>query len=230
VSDARSESWFRKATREIPILVLGILIAFALQAWWDGARDADIERQALLALRSELELNLDGLETNIRRHDRVAAAAEMFHDAMVTSEAAEISDSVLVAVIVSPTFDPSTGAIESLQRLGSGTAAFAGAVARWRSLVDDATEGERRSRAFTDTQLSLYLSRTVDLPDADLSRLWVFEILEQPLTSVTRVNSSSELRFLLSTRLKWARLSSIELSEVREETHEVLRLVDEQVR
>jgi hypothetical protein len=210
--------------------VLGILIAFSLQAWWDGARDREAEQQALRALRSELELNLDGLETNIRRHDRVARAVEVFHTDMLAAPSASISDSILVAVIVSPTFDPSTGAIESLQRVGAGTARLAGAAARWRSVVDDATEDEGRSRTFTDEHLSPFLSRTVDLPNADLSRLWVFEMLEAPITDATEVRSSSELRFLLSTRLKWARLSSAELSEARDETHNMLRIVDEQIR
>jgi len=225
-----SDSWFRKALREVPILVLGILIAFALQAWWDGSRDAEEERQALLALRSELELNLEGLETNVRRHDRVAQAVQVFHAQMLTSESAPISDSILVAAIVSPTFDPSTGALENVQRLGAGNASFAGAAARWRSAVDDATEDERRSRTFTDEQLSPFLSRTVDLPNADLSRLWVFEILEMPIAEMTVVQSSSELRFLLSTRLKWARLSSAELSQARGETHAMLQLVEEALR
>ena len=229
MSDA-PDSWLRKALREVPILVLGILIAFALQAWWDGARDTEDEQQALRALRSELDLNLEGLEKNIRRHDRVAQALEVFHDEMVASESAEISDSILVAAIVSPTFDPSTGAIGNLQRLGAGTPALAGAAARWRSVVDDATEEERRSRTFTDEHLSPFLSRTVDLPNADLSRLWIFELLDAPITEVTAVESSSELRFLLSTRLKWARLASAELSEAREETHAMLRLLEEQIR
>ena len=95
--------------------------------------------------------------------------------------------------------------------------------------MDDATEEERRSRNFTDEHLSPYLSRNIDLPNADLSRLWVYELLEEPIRETTSVTSSSELRFLLSTRLKWARLSSQELLEAREETHAMLRLLDEQI-
>lgn len=224
------DSWLRQALREVPILVLGILIAFSLQAWWDSARYREEEQRALVALRSELQLNLDGLETTIRRHARVARAVETFHAEMVAAASAEVSDSILVAAIVSPTFDPSTGAIESLQRLGVGTALLAGATARWRSVVDDATEDERRSRTFTDEHLSPYLARTVDLPNADLSRLWVFEILEEPITEATVVRSSSELRFLLSTRLKWARLSAAELTEARDETRGLIRILDEEIR
>jgi hypothetical protein len=149
---------------------------------------------------------------------------------MVEEESAEIPDSILVAAIVSPTFDPSTGAIESLQRLGAGTASIAGAAARWRSVLDDATEDERRSRNFTDEHLSPYLAQTVDLPNADLSRLWVFETLETPITEATEVRSSSELRFLLSTRLKWARLSAAELTEARDETRSLMRIIDEEIR
>lgn len=230
MSEAQTDSWFRKALREIPILVLGILIAFALQAWWDGARASEEERQALEAARSELQVNLEGLELNIERHDRVVAAVETFHTAMVESESALISDSILVAAIVSPTYDPATAALESLQRQGAGSAALAEASGRWRSEVDDATEDEERSRRFTDEQLSPYLARNVDLPNADLSRLWVFKRLEAPIETSTRVTSSSELRFLLSTRLKWARLSSQELNAAKEETHALLRLLDEALR
>ena len=230
MSAASSDSWLRKALREIPILVLGILIAFALQAWWDEVRAADEERQAFEAVRSELLLNLEGLDLDIERHDRIVAAVEVFHAAMVERESALVSDSVLVAAIVSPTYDPATGALESLQRLGVGSAALAEASGRWLSEVDDATEDEQRSRTFTDEQLSPYLSRNIDLPDADLYRLWVFKLLEAPIETSTRVNSSSELRFLLSTRLKWARLNSQELGEARAQAYTLLEIVDEALR
>ena len=230
MSAAPTDSWLRKALREIPILVLGILIAFGLQAWWDGVRASDDEYQALQAARSELQLNLEGLELNIERHDRVVAAVEVFHAAMVEFESALISDSILVAAVVSPTYDPATGALESLQRLGLGSAALAEASGRWRSEVDDATEDEQRSRTFTDEQLSPYLARNVDLPNADLSRLWVFKLLEAPIETSTRVTSTSELRFLLSTRLKWARLNSQELRQAKDETHALLQILDETLR
>ena len=110
------DSWLRQARREIPILVLGILIAFGLQAWWDNSRASAEEQQSLQALRSELVLNQEGLETNIRRHDRVADAVQAFHRAMLRADSEQISDSLLVAATVSPTFDPSTGAMESVQR------------------------------------------------------------------------------------------------------------------
>lgn len=230
MSKTSTDSWLRKALREIPILVLGILIAFALQAWWDGVRASDQERQAFEAVRSELNLNLEGLDLSIERHDRIVASMEVFHAAMVESESALVSDSILAAAMVSPTYDPATGALQSMQRLGIGSASLAEASASWLSKVDDATQDEQRSRTFTDEQVSPFLARNIDLPNADLSRLWVFKLLDSPIQTSKSVNSSSELRFLISTRLKWARLNSQELREARDQAYALIEIVEEALR
>jgi hypothetical protein len=225
--DGAKERWIRQAAREIPILVLGILIAFALQAWWDRAREASETRRAVLALQSELRLNEIDLQAYISRHQRIGQASYQMRSLLQPGDASvAVPDSLLIAVLIAPTFDPATGALESLQRIGGASNALAESMAEWSALVADAAGEEIRTRAFADERLSPYLSRGIDLPDPELAIPWIFERLESPIVGETTLESTSELRFLIGTRIKLANLCEMELTEVLAATRALLDVVE----
>jgi hypothetical protein len=208
--------WLKRAVEEIPILVAGILIAFGLQAWWDGRRAEDDEQRALAGVQAELRQNAEGLDTYIGWHERVARSAEALLEAFgdgTVPQRVTVPDTLLLAVLVSPTFDAATNATDAVLASGFGSGALADALSRWREAVVDAAGEERRSRDFTDQRLSGFLSPRVALPDAELSIGWLFGTLSAPIEGVTEVETSTELRFLMSTRLKFARLCVLELQE-----------------
>jgi len=216
MSNMVDRRWLHRAVLEIPILVVGILIAFGLQAWWEGRRSNDEEQRALVAVRAELRQNADGLRTYIGWHERVAQLAEAFLESIgdgAVPRRIEVADTLLLAVLVSPTFDASTTATEAALMSRSGSQALWDSLSRWREAVVDAAGEERRSRDFTDQRLSGFLSQRVVLPDAELSIAWLYGTLSAPIEGVTQVETSAELRFLVSTRLKYARLAALELRE-----------------
>ena len=47
-------NWIRLGIEGV-VIVASILFAFGLQAWWDHRKDAETERQMLIALESELQ-------------------------------------------------------------------------------------------------------------------------------------------------------------------------------
>jgi hypothetical protein len=55
------ESW-RAAGRDVTLIVVSILIAFTLEAWWQGGRDRTHERDHLQALVNEFRATLSQLE------------------------------------------------------------------------------------------------------------------------------------------------------------------------
>ncbi|MDH5761139.1 MAG: hypothetical protein OEZ65_16370 [Gemmatimonadota bacterium] len=216
MSERGGRSWLQRAIEEVPILVVGILIAFGLQAWWEGQRSSGEEQRTLIAVQGELRQNAEGLRTYIGWHERVARCAEALLSAVGDGsppQRVEVHDSLLLAVLVSPTFDASTTATEAALTSRAGSQVVWDALSRWREAVVDAAGEERRSREFTDERLSGFLSPRVPLPDAELSIGWLFGTSASPIEGITAIDTSPELRFLVSTRLKYAQLAALELHE-----------------
>jgi hypothetical protein len=59
-------SW-RAAIRDILLIVVSILIAFALDAWWDGQLERGREREHLRSLQVEFKLTRERLESSLER-------------------------------------------------------------------------------------------------------------------------------------------------------------------
>src|SRR5215471_4797966 len=62
----------RKALREIVIVTIGILIAFALNAWWEYHKERRQEQQNLRALASDFERNTQRLAEMSKVEDAIA--------------------------------------------------------------------------------------------------------------------------------------------------------------
>jgi hypothetical protein len=61
---------------EIAIVTIGILIAFALEAWWDNRATAREEQVHLRALAADLEQNVSGLKRLISSEEAIMASTE----------------------------------------------------------------------------------------------------------------------------------------------------------
>jgi hypothetical protein len=223
-----SNRWVATALKEIPILVLGILIAFWLDAWW-GARSArEAASEALQTFGEELSLVDDQLATWISRHDRIGNAAEAILkeiDATPTGLVVSVPDSLLVAVLVAPTFDLPTTSIDS-QTLEQALGPELGrAVAAWRGALADAMETERRARLFTDDQLAITLANQMVLPRAEQSIRWLDGTLEEPIAGRSSMPTTGAVPYLLSVRHKFELLASAELEAARTETGSLRALV-----
>ena len=112
-------SGWRDALRDIVIVVLSILIAFGLDAWWDHRSDRRDERESLEAVSHELTTALFLLDESGRSHQRVLDAATRLL-AAVRSGPAQRSDleNDIADLLGVETFDPPTGSVEAL--LASG--------------------------------------------------------------------------------------------------------------
>lgn len=72
-SEGRLRRW-RGAFGEFVVIVVGILVALAGDAWFDGRTERREEREALVALSEEFTASLGALETSRQRHRTYAAA------------------------------------------------------------------------------------------------------------------------------------------------------------
>jgi hypothetical protein len=161
---------------EISIVVVGILIAFSLNSWWEGRAAAEREREHLSALRDDFAQNAERLRALAGSQDRVSrASGDLLHAARGRASAPPDSvDRLMSEVFSSDRFDPVMGADENLvnsgglaqikdDRLRSALASFAAMVA---------------SRYAEDFSTTLYLEFNRDF----MGRLgWADAVLGQQL-------------------------------------------------
>ena len=70
-------------------IVVSILLAFAIQAWWEGRRERAIEHNYLVRLHAELTGGRAQLQTHYNRQLRTAAALDTLLDLAVEPETPE---------------------------------------------------------------------------------------------------------------------------------------------
>ncbi|MGH8243638.1 MAG: DUF6090 family protein [Steroidobacteraceae bacterium] len=108
---------------EIAIVTVGILIAFALEAWWDGRENAAREQVHLRALASDLQQNVAGLKTLIGKEEEVMAGSEellKLARAQQPGPTASLEE-LFNQVFNSARFEPVMGAYEALVNSGGLT-------------------------------------------------------------------------------------------------------------
>ncbi|WP_412069194.1 hypothetical protein [Rubrivirga sp. IMCC43871] len=69
--------WF---AAEIVVVVAGVLIALALNAWWQGRQDHALETHTLRELRAALLNDLTDVQVNVGFHSRASASAHLLRE------------------------------------------------------------------------------------------------------------------------------------------------------
>lgn len=101
---------------EMLVVVVSILIAFSLDAWWEGRAEARTETAHLRAIRSDFEQNVARLSARVDRQQQIADASRRLLVA-ISSETPPVRDSVgtlLSQVFSSGRFVPVMGAYEAV--------------------------------------------------------------------------------------------------------------------
>lgn len=153
---------------EMLVIVASILLAFALDAWWNARLESREGRAVRAALISEFDAVRAEVAFSATRNKRIIAAADSILLLMRSATGpVEASAGTIGALILTPTTDARRGALDALiasgrlQLLGSDT--LQGLVANWPAVLDDVREEEQAAKAFVHGQLMPHLSRVVDL-------------------------------------------------------------------
>lgn len=102
---------------EFLLLVLGILLAFWIDAWWEGSQQAKVEARLLDAVAQEVAENRASLEEFLsdretdRRHHQVFVGMDSGELAALDADSA---GSMARSLVVPWTYDPVTGATSAL--------------------------------------------------------------------------------------------------------------------
>ena len=129
------------------MIVLSILIAFWIDAWWEGRQEAEQEQALLTALATEVSKNRAEMDLFLTRTRVDLERADRFFRSDAASLGLLPADSTrpwLRATAVPWTFDPQLAASETLLSRSFPSTQMASEVrplvAEWVRLVEDARE------------------------------------------------------------------------------------------
>ncbi|MEJ2385633.1 MAG: hypothetical protein P8Y54_14830 [Xanthomonadales bacterium] len=156
---------------EMALIVASILLAFALDSWWDERKDRVEEAEILQGLQEEFRLNRAVLERRLAQHTKEQGELVILRAATRnghwTDDALEL-DEALAAMITPPTTDLGNGVLDAL--ISSGriellrNRELRARLAAWRGVIDEVLDDEQMNRAFVfDRILPYFIAEGVPL-------------------------------------------------------------------
>jgi quercetin dioxygenase-like cupin family protein len=221
------------ALGEVVILVLGILIAFGLDSWWDARKAIEWEHTQLESLHEEFDANLAHVGRVVRSHEITATGVTRileFASESPPGATAVFPDSVLALLIAWRTSEMTMGTLDAL--LASGdlgrlrNADLRKDLAAWKAWVLDAQEKEVLAREFIEFVMTPALLGQEILTPAYAARPPFGSGLP---TAPVQVASTPELRDLASARLGHLRLAIHSQLRVKDEASKILALLEEEL-
>lgn len=153
------KDWLRVLTQAMAI-VASILVAFAIDAWWDERNDQRWQTEQLIALHDEFVANREELTWVVRMDNWIADSIEAMLAELRTMEPGsqvQIPELQIRALGAWRTSDIAMGALDALLasgRLGDiENADLRRALAEWPAEVEDVQEDEALARDFLPTVL-----------------------------------------------------------------------------
>jgi hypothetical protein len=136
---------FSRAGAEVVIVVLGILIAFGLDSWWDSRMKLDWEFGQLALLRDEAQSNVEHIESVIDAHKRTAADVQLiltFATKEPFGEFASFKNGTVSSLIQWRTSEMTMGALDALLASGElgeiSNPEIRTSLTAWKSMALDA--------------------------------------------------------------------------------------------
>lgn len=230
--------WLRVVS-EGAVIVASILLAFGIDAWWDGTKERREESLVLDALRVEFQQNVGSLRVIHAIHAQYAAEVGHLLDRVLAAEEGatlQIPDSLLRALVSFRTADPAMGTLNTL--LASGRIGLIRsqdlrrALAGWPAAVEDASEDERLVRDFVHGQIIAGLSGDLDIGQLLASYSALTDSGRTQRTTAPQLYSlrvTSRSRALVAQRAHLARLLVGQSQDRLDAGDSILGLIDREL-
>ena len=211
-------------------IVLSILAAFALDSWWDNHLASRALHEGLTAVVEELDRAEQHVAGRVVAYDRVdgylTAALDML-GAEGEGSVIEIPDTLMAAVLYTPTIDPPTGALDAFLKSGR-LASIANPELRDRlaalpSRYEDGGDDERDALEYTLAHVRPLLERSLFAQDftAVLGQMGHYWNLFRPSSSWNttvsnvRLRATPEIHNAIASRLQMLRTARGEVEGLR---------------
>jgi hypothetical protein len=233
-----------KLALEGAVVVISILTAFALDAWWNDRQLQQETAEDLAIVQFELIENIRLIRVTMEIIDQVLAANNVLIDKLLSqpdSAMVEIDDTtVWWGIFNNPTLDLSFGATDAWiadGRLGAlGSPILRQRLASVRGKVGDVVEEQQIAREISVREI--YPLIKDEIGDIELIQEIVSTGLQaRQRTSVQVISgsgtiavpNSNALRFLLRARSLWYEASMYETRDFQTELEEILLLLQEEM-
>jgi hypothetical protein len=226
----RSIPWPRILAEGVAIVV-SILLAFGIQAWWDERGESVWEAAQLQVLRSEFEANLDHSEQVEGNHstsaDRLAQIRD-WADSGQEGSTQPFPANVANHLIAWRTAEFSLGALEALISSGDlgrlESSELRRQLLRWRTRLDDVTEKEVLAQTFVEEVITPSLLGQGFIGDTYDARPPYADPPARLREDIALV-ASPELVDLVSARIGHLRMAAIAHTILADETRQLLALL-----
>ena len=215
---------------EAAAIVGSILLAFAIDAWWDEIGDQRSERVLLEALDAEFKKNQELLDEQIGVYQRrtSAASALLSLGSGATNPEPDILNSHWRWVIRGGTYDPSTGVLDAAVSSGNITvirdSELRVALANWPALVEDLNDVENLVTNLVFNQLVPWIRLQTALPDGSFAEFGIPEARSE--TDFDLLSSSIVMENFLREEVAWGRI----LDQHTGELNETIALIQTRIR
>jgi hypothetical protein len=167
-SSPASASRLKRAGLEVAVIVLGILLALAADAWWDERIRQDREFGLLLALQEEFEANAAELEQTGRAHLALLEEALLLLEQNRAEPAVQDGVSRAVAGLLSEyRTDLNNGVLNGYLATADPELLrndeLRSALAAWPAVIDQLWQEELRARRLVDEEIAPFLVENGDL-------------------------------------------------------------------
>ena len=151
-------------------IVVSILLAFGIDAWWSARQLHSEEQDILRQLAAEFQINADLLAERRRNHEEILQATELVLSVTGPELDQEMAESHEVRVAIDRmirwwTYDPQMAVISGLTQSGRlstiSSDALRNALASWPSRVQDLAEDEIFTQQVTTNQIEPHVSNTI---------------------------------------------------------------------
>ncbi|UCC24951.1 MAG: hypothetical protein JSU98_14635 [Gemmatimonadales bacterium] len=156
------------------VIVGSILLAFALDAWWDNRNREDELREQLQVVAGEMESTRQALQRALSAHELNAHLAEQLTSALgQVAEGSEVvvSDTLIGPLLPQVTADVTTGSLDSFIAAGGlelvDDADIRRHLLEWPTRIQDLQDDEIYLRNFAAAELASYLRVHSDVANAE---------------------------------------------------------------
>lgn len=232
----KEPAWLQIGAEALAI-VASILLAFAIDAWWQNRAEDKRAAAIVASLHADFSASQQHLATWLGGNRRILAAArELLRriEAVASGTEIDVPPELIVGVIGAPTYSPTDSALQAALATGEIELIESGKLlellAVWRQQLDDTAEDEILLRKIVVEQLVPELGTQVRLGAAfDFERLtrWFVEARPVDLPSPVRLRATSRLEGILAERVFYTTFVVDGLTQMQQTQADILELLED---
>ncbi len=237
-----------KSLREIPwsrivaesvAIVASILLAFAIDAWWEHRSEQDQEAVLIAGLYTDFRASQAHLEQWLAGNRRVLRASTLLLEkleATALDESTEVEFEWILAAIGTPTYSPTDATLQAANSSGRvellRDMALRKALAAWRQQLDDTSEDELLIRSLVVQKIVPILAEQLRL-----GRPFDFNTITGWFTGQAELEPGRQFVLRVTTKLEAAIAERVfyenfvvgGLADIHETQAEILRILEKNI-